>query len=186
MLILRTTIFSIDSPLLFPFSYPVYYFGLNLLEDSCKKNSGLIGLVPAPSLAALSVVSFYWMLLCLGTYIMVTWFTSDSTVSFFIQSATSNDFVQLALRVATATCLSKQIVVCSFTSLFLRQLVAQSSIVTTPAWKAVAFCPSETCLCILLWYLQIPASVLYWLQAPSVNQTCPFLSWLGQFSPILP
>ncbi len=30
-------------------------------------------------------------------------------------------------------------------------------------------------------YLRIPAPVLYWLQAPSVNQTSPFLSWLDQF-----
>ncbi len=142
-----------DSPLLVPFSYPIYNFGLNLLTDSCKKSSGLIGLVPAPSLDALSVVSFYWKLLCFGTHIMVTQFTSNSAVSFFIQSATSSDFVPLAPRTATATCLSKQIVVCSFTCIFLRQLVTHSSIVAIPAWKAVASCPSEMCHCILLWYL---------------------------------
>ncbi len=71
--------------------------------------------------------------------------------------------------------------VCSIASLFLKQLVTQSNIAITSAWKAVASCPSEMCHCILLWYLQIPAVVPYWLQAPSVNQTCPFLSWLGQF-----
>ncbi len=49
-----------DSPfLLFPFSYPIYYLGLNLPEDSCKKDSGLISLVPATPLTSLSIVSFY-------------------------------------------------------------------------------------------------------------------------------
>ncbi len=43
----------------FLFSYPIYYFGLNLLKDSCRKSSGLKNLVPAPFLASLSVVSFY-------------------------------------------------------------------------------------------------------------------------------
>ncbi len=36
------------------------------------------------------------------------------------------------------------------------------------------------CHYILLWYLQISALVPCWLQVPSVNQTCPFLSRLGQ------
>ncbi len=43
---------------------------------------------------------------------MVTWFTSDRTVSFSIQSATSIDFIQLAARAATAVWLSVQIVIC--------------------------------------------------------------------------
>ncbi len=111
-----------------------------MLKDSRKKGCGLIGLVPASSVA-------------------------------------SSDFVPLAPRAAAATWLSVQIVVCSFTSHFFRQLVTQSSIVATSVWKAVASCPSEMCHCILLWYLRIPATVPYWLQALSVNQTCPFLSW---------
>ncbi len=64
---------------------------------------------------------------------MVTWFTSDRTVSFSIQSAASSDFVPLVVRAATAAWLSVQIVIYSFTSLFLRQLVTQSSIATTSA-----------------------------------------------------
>ncbi len=114
---------------------------------------------------------------------MVTWFTSDSAVSFFffIQSATSSDFFPLSPRAATASWLSKQIMVYSFTNLFLRKPVTQAAIAPTPAWKAVASCPSKMCHCILLWCLQIPAPVPYWLQAPSVNQTSSFLSWLGQF-----
>ncbi len=59
---------------------------------------------------------------------MFTWFTSDRTVSFSTQSTMSSDFVPLAARAATAAWLSVQIVLCSFTSLFLRQLVVQSSI----------------------------------------------------------
>ncbi len=55
---------------LLPFLCPIYYLGLNLLKDSCKKGSELIDLVSA--------------LLCPGTHIIVTWFTSDSVVSFFI------------------------------------------------------------------------------------------------------
>ncbi len=35
---------------------------------------------------------------------MVTWFTSDRTVSFSIHSATSCDFVPLAARAATCVC----------------------------------------------------------------------------------
>ncbi len=112
--------------------------------------------------------------------IMVTWFTSDRTVSFSIQSTTSSDFVPLVARAATAAWLLVQIVNCSFTSLFIRQLVTQSSIATTSAWKAVVSYPSETCHCILLWYLLLPAPVPCWLQAPSVNQICPLLSHLGQ------
>ncbi len=80
------------------------YFGLTLLKDSCKKGSGLIGLVPAPSLASLSVVFFHWMPLCPGTYNMITWFTSKSAVSYFIQFVTSSDFVPLTPTAATATC----------------------------------------------------------------------------------
>ncbi len=64
---------------------------------------------------------------------MVSWFTSDSTVSFSVQSATSKEFLPLAARAATAAWLSVQIVICSFTGLFLRQLVTQSSIVATSA-----------------------------------------------------
>ncbi len=51
---------------------------------------------------------------------MVTQFTSDRVVIFSIQSATSNDFVPLAARAANATWLSVQIIICSFTSLFLK------------------------------------------------------------------
>ncbi len=91
-----------------------------------------------------------------------------------------SDFVPLAARAAAAAWLSMQIVICSFTSLFLKQLVTQSSIAATFAWKAVASCPSAMCYCILIWYSQIPATVSCWLQAPSVNQTCPFLSQLSQ------
>ncbi len=61
----------------------------------------------------------------------------------------------------------------SFTSSFLRQLVTQSSIAAAFAWKTVASCPSEMCHC-MLWYSRIPIPVPYRLQAPSVNQTCPF------------
>ncbi len=118
---------------------------------------------------------------CPGTHIMVTWFTR-----FSVQSAISCDFVPLAPRAATATWLSVQIVICSFTSIFLRQLVTQSSIAVTSAWKAVASCLSEMCHCSSLWYLQIPAPVRCWLQAPSVNQTCPFLSRLGHFPQLFP
>ncbi len=64
-----------------------------------------------------------------------------------------NDKCIASSRVATATYLSKQIVVWSFISLFLRQLVTQSSIAATPDWKAVASCPSEMCHCILFLYL---------------------------------
>ncbi len=110
---------------------------------------------------------------------MVTWFTSDRTVNFSIQFATSSDFVPLAARAATVAWLSVQIMI-SFTNLFFRQLVTQSRIATTSAWKAVGSCSNEMCHCILLWYLHIPAPVSSWLQAPSVNQTCPFLSHLGQ------
>ncbi len=39
------------------------------------------------------------------------------------------------------------------------------------------------CYSILFRYLGIPPPIHYWFQAPSVNQTCPFLSWLGQFLP---
>ncbi len=59
---------------------------------------------------------------------MVTWFNSDRTISFSIQSATSSDFAPLATRAGTADWLSVQIVICSFTGLFLRQLATQSSI----------------------------------------------------------
>ncbi len=41
---------------------------------------------------------------------MVTWFISDRTASFSIQSATSSDFVPLAARVAIADWLLVQIV----------------------------------------------------------------------------
>ncbi len=68
----------------------------------------------------------------------------------------------------------------SFTSLFLKQLVIQSGLAATSAQKAVVSCPSGMCHCILLWYLQIPASVPCWLQASSVNQTCTLLSQLSQ------
>ncbi len=138
-----------------------YYFGLNLLKDSCKKGSELIGMVPPPYFGSLFAVSFYWIPLCPGTHITITWFTFNSAISFFIQSATSSDFVPLAPRATTATLLSMQIVACSFTSFFLRQLVTQSGIAATSAWKAVASCPSEMCLCILLWYLQIAIPVPY-------------------------
>ncbi len=158
----------------FLFSIQFLILDLNLFKDNGRKGSGPIGLVLAPSLASLSAVSFCWIQPCPGTYIMVTWFTSDRTVSFSIQSAASSDFVSLAARAATAAWLSVLIVICSFISLFLRQLITQSSIATTSAWKTVASCPSEMCHCILLWYLHIPAPVPCWLQAPSVNQTCPF------------
>ncbi len=69
---------------------------------------------------------------------MVAWFTSDSAVRFSMQSATSRDFVPLAPRAEITTWLSVQIEICSFTSLFLRQLVTESSIATTSACKAVA------------------------------------------------
>ncbi len=59
---------------------------------------------------------------------MVTWFTSDRTVSFSIQSATSSDFVPLAVRAATAAWLSVQIV-----QSFSGQLVAQFNIAATSA-----------------------------------------------------
>ncbi len=62
---------------------------------------------------------------------MVTRFTSDRIVSFSVQSATSSDFVPLAARATTAAWLSVQIMICSFTSLFLRRLVTQSRIATT-------------------------------------------------------
>ncbi len=84
------------------------------------------------------------------------------------------------LRTATADRLSVQIVICSFTGLFLKQLITQSCIASTFVWKGIASCPSEMCHCILLLYLQIPAPVPCRLQAPSVNDTCPFLSQLGQ------
>ncbi len=103
-------------------------------------------------------------------------FNYNSAVSFCTQSATSCDFNPLAPGAATATWLSVQIAICYFTSLFLRQLVTQSSIATISAWKAVTSCPSEVYHCSLLWYLQIPAPVPCWLQAPSVNQTCSSLS----------
>ncbi len=50
-----------------------------------------------------------------------------------MQSATSSDFVPLATRGATAGGLSVQTVICSFTNLFLRQLVTQCSIAATSA-----------------------------------------------------
>ncbi len=152
-----------------------------MLEDTCKKGSGLIGLIPAPSVASQSVVSFYWMLLCPGTHIVVTWFTSDNAVSFFKPSATSSDFVPLALKAATATWLSVQIVVRSSTNLFLRQLVTQSSIATTSACCSI---PSQWN--VSLYFALVfsnSCSSPYWLQAPFVNHTCPFLNWLGQFCP---
>ncbi len=99
---------------------------------------------------------------------------------YFRQFATSSDFVPLAPRATTATWLSAQIVICSFTSLFLRQRVTQSSIAATTIRKAVASCPGEMGHCILLWYLQFPNPVPCWLQTPSISQTCPFLSRLGQ------
>ncbi len=71
--------------------------------------------------------------------------------------------------------------------MFLRHNFTQSRIASTSAWKAVASCPCEMCHCSLLWYLQIPAPVSCWLQAPSVSQTCLFfLSSFGQFSPPFP
>ncbi len=45
-------------------------------------------------------------------------------------------FCSTAAKAATAAWLLVQIVICSFTSLFLRQLVTQSSIPATSAWKA--------------------------------------------------
>ncbi len=113
---------------LFPFSCSIYYFGLNLLEDSCREGSKLIGLVPTPSLASLSVVSFYRMPPCSGIHIIVTWFTSNSAVSFSTKSTISSDFVPLTPRTATVTWLSVQIVVCSFTNLSLSQLVTHSPV----------------------------------------------------------
>ncbi len=80
---------------------------------------------------------------------MITWFTSDRTVNFSIQTVTSSDFVALAARAATAAWLSEQIVICSLASLFRRQLVTQSCIAATSARKAVASCYSEMCHCIL-------------------------------------
>ncbi len=71
-----------------------------------KKRCGLICQVLASFLTSLSIGSFYWMPPCLSTHIMVSWFTSDSAVSFFIQSATSSDFVPFAPGAATATWLS--------------------------------------------------------------------------------
>ncbi len=100
---------------------------------------------------------------------------------FYIQSATSSDFVSLAPRAANAFWLSVQIVVCSFNNVFLRQLVTRSSIAITSTRKAVASCTIEMCHYIWFWYLQIRAPVPYWLQAPSVNQSCRFFSLLGQF-----
>ncbi len=112
-------------------SIPSVSFFISLLNDSCKKGSGLIGKVPAPAHASLNVVSFH----CNATHIMATCFTSNSAVSFFIQSATSSDFVPLAFRLSTATLLSVQIVVYFFTSHFLRQLVTLFSIAATFAEK---------------------------------------------------
>ncbi len=99
---------------------------------------GLIGLVLAFSLF-LSLASLSG---CPGNHIIVTWFTADRTINFCIQSATSSDFVPLAATAETTAWLSVQIVICSFTNLFLRQLVTQTSIAATSAWKAVASCPS--------------------------------------------
>ncbi len=143
-----------------------------------RKGSGLIGLVLAPSACLQShSAEFRYAQV---RHILVTWFTSDRTVSFSMQSVTSSDFVPLAARVATAAWLSVQIVICPFAILFFRQIVTQSCTAATFTLKAVAFCPNEMCRCISLWYSQIPAPVLCWLQALSVNQTCPFLSQLGQ------
>ncbi len=110
----------------FLFSIQFLILDLNLIKDSGRKGSGPIGLVLAPSLASLSAVSFCWIPLCAGTHIMVTWFTSDRTVIFSIHSTISSDFVPLATRVATAVWLPVQIMICSFASHFLRQLVTQS------------------------------------------------------------
>ncbi len=100
---------------LFSIQFPI--LDLNLLKGKGRKGSGPIGLVLASSLASLSAVSFCRILLCPGTRIMVTWFTSDRTVSFSIQSDTSSDSVPLAARAATGAWLSMQIMICSFTSL---------------------------------------------------------------------
>ncbi len=105
-----------------------------------------------------------------------------------MQSATSSDFVPLAARTATATWPSVQFVICSFASLFLRQLVTQSSIAATCACKAVVSYPSEICRCILLWYLQIPAPVPCWLQVqPCTRHTLFWADWtsLGPTHPLL-
>ncbi len=77
---------------------------------------------------------------------MVTRFTSDSTVSFSVQCY----FVSLASKAATAARMLLQIVIYFVRSIFLRQLVTQSSIATTSAGKAVASCPSDVFHCILL------------------------------------
>ncbi len=124
------------------FLFSIYFFMLylNLLEDSDRKSSGPTGLLLAPSLTSLSVVSFYWIPLCPGTHIMVNWFTSHKTVSFSIQTANGSDFLPLAAKAATAAWLSVQIVICSTIGLFLRQLVTQSSIATTSAWKEMCHC----------------------------------------------
>ncbi len=139
---------------------------LNLLKDNDRKGSGPIGLVLASSLASLCAVSFCRIPLCPGTQITATWFTSDRTVSFSIQSATSSDFVPLAARPATAAWLSVQIVICSFTSLFRRQLVTQSSVTATSAWKAVAFWPV---ICAVVFCFDV-----------CKFRTCPFLSQFSQ------
>ncbi len=112
---------------------------------------------------------------------MVTWFTSDSAVSFSIQSATSSNFISVTPKAATAAWPPVHIVICSFTGIFLRQLVTRSSIAATFTWRAVASCPSEMCYCILLWYFQIPPQSRADYKNPSAKQACSFLSWLGQF-----
>ncbi len=52
----------------------------------------------------------------------------NSAVNFSIQSSTSSDFIPLATRAIIATQRSLQIIIYSFASLFLSQLVTQSSI----------------------------------------------------------
>ncbi len=122
------------------FLFPIQFFilDLNLHQDSGRKSSRPIGLVLASSFASLSAVLFYWMPQCPGAHIMVTWFSSNSAVSFSIQSATSSDLVLFTGRDATAALLSAQIVIGSVTSLFLGQLVTQSSIAAGSAWTDVA------------------------------------------------
>ncbi len=85
---------------LFSIQFPV--LNLYLLKDICRKSSRPI-LILTPSLASLCVVLF-----CCA-YILVSWFSFNSAVSFSIQFTTSSNFVSLTARDGIAAWLPVQI-----------------------------------------------------------------------------
>ncbi len=95
------------------------------------------------------------------------------------QTATVNAFLKLRLKISTS--IWTRMIIAGVDIWQLRERVCYSLKWKKNAQNFLKILKNEMCHFILLWYFQMSAPVSYWLQAPSVNQTYPFLSWLGQF-----